>query len=157
MRYFACLCFILLQFNLYSQEQIVLSDSLLPDTRGCERDPVKLVNKLIEGKQGEKEKYMPTLYVHCYPGTSLPGFSAALENAILKNTGHAGLNLEKVDELTWKVSIPDQYKVGHEAHFSQVTEKYLEYLKAGKLPEWEVPNMIVKYYTATEALKMARR
>jgi hypothetical protein len=111
----------------------------------------------VEIKQGEKEKYMPTLYVHANQGTDLGGFLAELEKTILKNTNHSGLNLEKVDELTWKVIIPDQYKVGHEAHFSQVTEKYLEYLKAGKLPDWEVPNMIVKYYTATEALKMARK
>jgi hypothetical protein len=25
----------------------------------------------------------------------------------------------------------------------------------GKLPDWEVPNMISKYFTTTEALKMA--
>jgi len=25
------------------------------------------------------------------------------------------------------------------------------------LPEWEVPNMIVKYYTTTEAMKMAKK
>jgi Fe-S cluster assembly scaffold protein SufB len=67
------------------------------------------------------------------------------------------LTLEKVGELTWKVGIPDQYKVGHEAHFSQVTEKYLEYLKEGKLPEWEVPGMLVKYFTTMEALKMAKQ
>ena len=111
----------------------------------------------VEILQGEKEKYMPTLYVHANPGTALPAFKAELEKSILKNAGHSGLNLEKVDESTWKVIIPDQYKVGHEAHFSQVTEKYLDFLKSGKLPEWEVPNMIVKYYTATEALKMARK
>jgi predicted dehydrogenase len=111
----------------------------------------------LEILQGEKEKYMPTLYIHANPGAPLSVFKAELEKSILKNTGHAGLNLEKVDESTWKVIIPDQYKVGHEAHFSQVTEKYLDFLKSGKLPEWEVPNMIVKYYTATEALKMARK
>ncbi len=111
----------------------------------------------VEIKQGEAEKYMPTLYVHANTGTALAGFTAELEKSILKNAGHSGLNLEKVNESTWKVIIPDQYKVGHEAHFSQVTEAYLEFLKIGKLPEWEVPNMIVKYYTATEALKMARK
>jgi len=111
----------------------------------------------VEIKQGETEKYLPTLYVHANPGTALPEFSAALENAVVKNSPHTGLTLEKVDELTWKVNIPAEYKVGHEAHFSQVTEQYLEYLKAGKLPEWEVPNMIVKYYTTTEALKLARK
>jgi hypothetical protein len=53
--------------------------------------------------------------------------------------------------------IPASYREGHEAHFARVTEKYLGYLKTGKLPEWEVPNMIAKYYTTTEALKLSRR
>jgi hypothetical protein len=46
--------------------------------------------------------------------------------------------------------------VSHEEHFGQVTTKFLEYLKAGKLPEWEVPGMITKYFTTTSALKLAR-
>ncbi|MCE1200437.1 MAG: oxidoreductase [Marinilabiliales bacterium] len=110
----------------------------------------------LEIKQGPEEKNMPTLYVRAHEKTSLPEFAKALEEAILKNKWHTGLSLEKIDERNWKVIIPDQYKVGHEAHFSQVTEKFLEYLKAGKLPEWEVPGMIVKYYTTMEALKMAK-
>jgi hypothetical protein len=108
----------------------------------------------LEIRQGEAEKYLPTLYVHANSAKS--DIAAELENAIVKNDTYPGLTLEKVDGQTWKVIIPDKYKVGHEAHFSQVTGKYLEYLVAGKLPEWEVPNMIVKYYTTTEALKMAR-
>ena len=110
----------------------------------------------VEIKQGEAEKFLPTLYVHANPGTALPEFAAALENAVVKNSSHPGLTLERVDELTWKVNIPAEYKVGHEAHFSQVTEQYLQYLKAGNFP-MEVPNMIVKYYTTTEALKLARK
>ena len=111
----------------------------------------------VEIKQGEAEKFLPTLYVHANPDTKLPELTSELENAVLKNSTYPGLTLEKVNEWTWKVVVPDQYKVGHEAHFSQVTEKYLEYLRAGKLPEWEVPGMIVKYYTTMEALKMARK
>ncbi|MDD4516484.1 putative oxidoreductase C-terminal domain-containing protein, partial [Massilibacteroides sp.] len=42
----------------------------------------------------------------------------------------------------WQIQIPAKYRVGHEAHFGQVTENFLQYLKDGKLPEWEVPNMI---------------
>jgi hypothetical protein len=53
------------------------------------------------------------------------------------------------------VEIPDKYRIGHEAHFGQVTDRYLEYLDKGKLPEWEVPNMIAKYYTTTSALTKA--
>ncbi|GAH60755.1 unnamed protein product, partial [marine sediment metagenome] len=47
-------------------------------------------------------------------------------------------------------------RIGHEAHFGQVTGKFLGYLVDGKLPAWEVPNMITKYYITTEALKLAR-
>ena len=36
------------------------------------------------------------------------------------------------------------------------SEKYLKYLVDGKLPEWEVPNMIAKYYVTTKALEMAK-
>ena len=52
--------------------------------------------------------------------------------------------------------IPAKYDNGHEQHFAQVANKYMEYLKDGKLPDWEVPNMITKYYTTTKALEMAK-
>jgi hypothetical protein len=54
------------------------------------------------------------------------------------------------------INIPDSYKEGHEAHFGRVTEKYLEYLENHNLPDWEVPNMIAKYYTTTKALEIAK-
>jgi hypothetical protein len=36
-----------------------------------------------------------------------------------------------------------------------VTERFLEYLVNGNMPDWEVPNMIAKYYTTTHALRLA--
>lgn len=33
--------------------------------------------------------------------------------------------------------------------------KNLEYLQKGKLPDWEVPNMITKYFITTQALELA--
>ena len=53
------------------------------------------------------------------------------------------------------LDIPEKLKVGHEAHFGQVTAKFLGYLESGMLPAWELPNMIVKYYTTTEGMKKA--
>jgi len=32
----------------------------------------------------------------------------------------------------------------------------LNYLEAGALPDWEVPNMLAKYYVTTQALDMAK-
>ena len=38
------------------------------------------------------------------------------------------------------VSIPDKFRVGHEAHFAEVTRNFLGYLRnRGTLPAWERP------------------
>jgi predicted dehydrogenase len=107
-------------------------------------------------KQGNEEKYDPTLYVIAKEGTDLGLFAGNLEKAVVQDLPQTGLKLEKVNQNTWKVIVPASYKVGHEAHFAQVTNKYLEYLKQGKVPDVEVQNMITKYYTTTSALKLAR-
>jgi len=112
----------------------------------------------LEIRQGKEENYIPMLYVSINKGTNIASFTQNLEQAITnQNKLHPGLKIEKIDETTWRVNIPDKYRVGHEAHFGQVTEQFLGYLKAGKLPEWEVPNMIAKYYTTTSALKLAKK
>ena len=110
-------------------------------------------------KQGEEEGYKPTLYVEAVIDEGLESFAGGLDKAINQDLDvmFPGIRLEKLGNKMWKVNIPDKYKVGHEAHFTQVTEKYLRYLKWGRLPEWEVPNMIVKYYTTTEGMKAAMK
>jgi len=107
-------------------------------------------------QQGEKEGYKPKLYVETEMTNGIEEFVGSLYNAVDGLTSkYPGISVEKLGDKTWTLVIPDHYNNGHEAHFTQVTEKYLQYLKDGKLPEWEVPNMIVKYYTTTEGLKAA--
>ena len=107
-------------------------------------------------RQGKEEAYKPILYI------AAKGDMAGFENEINTVIGtdlekkYPGIAVEKISENEWKVNIPDEYKVGHETHFSQVTEKFLEYLENGNMPEWEVPNMLAKYYTTTAALKLAK-
>ena len=109
-------------------------------------------------KQGEEEGYKPQLYIEANPETDIKAFAGYLYNGVQGLASkYPGLELEKLNDTTWKLNIPEKFKVGHEAHFGQVTEKYLNYLVQGHLPEWEVPNMIVKYYTTTEGLKMAKQ
>ena len=38
-----------------------------------------------------------------------------------------------------------------------MTEKFLRFLSEGKMPDWEVPNMLAKYYTTTEAYRLSQR
>ena len=60
------------------------------------------------------------------------------------------------DGKAWRVTVPEKYDVGHEAHFAQVTGNYLRYLRAGRLPDWEVPNMLTKYATIMKAYGLSR-
>lgn len=108
-------------------------------------------------KQGEEEGYKPMLYVELTDTSDPEAFESRLNETFSQNLAvkYPGLQIKKVEGHRWLVEIPDQYKVGHEAHFGQVTEKYLGYIAAGTLPEWEIPNMIVKYYTTTEGMKKA--
>jgi predicted dehydrogenase len=117
----------------------------------------KLCNVVI--KQGKEEGYKPTIFIEANTSEDLTAFEASLKKAVEQDiaANYPGLKLIKISEKLWTIEIPAQFKVGHEAHFGQVTEQYLQYLKDGKLPEWEVPNMIVKYYTTTEAMKMAKK
>lgn len=105
-------------------------------------------------RQGQEQNYKPMLYIE--PVGSDAAYPQALE-AAFKNVEaqFPGIELKK-DTKGWQVMIPKKYDNGHEAHFAQVASKYMEYLKAGKLPDWEVPNMITKYYTTTQALQMAK-
>jgi len=107
-------------------------------------------------RQGAAENYTPQLCVEPVSGAGGPDFDKALKEAIDELAeAYPGLALEQKGD-SWQVVIPDQYRVGHEAHFSQVMERYLQYLVDGKLPDWEVPNMLAKYYTTTTALQVAR-
>jgi hypothetical protein len=75
---------------------------------------------------------------------------------VVRSLPYDSLAIETVSSSAIKINVPQKYRVSHEEHFGQVTSKFLEYIKAGKLPEWEVPGMITKYYTTTSALKLAR-
>jgi hypothetical protein len=55
------------------------------------------------------------------------------------------------------VLIPNEHQDRHEAHFQKVTERYLQYLAEARLPQWEVRNMIAKYYITTTALDLAQQ
>jgi predicted dehydrogenase len=105
-------------------------------------------------RQGKAQQYKPTLYIE--PNTTdLNAFGTVLKNSFEQiKKSFPGLEL-KANKDGWEVLIPEKYNVGHEAHFAEVTRKYLGFLKDGKLPEWEKKAMLSKYYTTTKALELA--
>lgn len=108
-------------------------------------------------RQGKEQNYQPELYVEPVSGTNRGSFENDLRQTIdgLAET-YPGLAIEST-AAGWHVIIPAKYRVGHEAHFAQVTQDYLQYLVDGKMPDWEVPDMLAKYYTTTTALKLAKQ
>ena len=83
-------------------------------------------------RQGKEQNYRPELYVQLL-GENL----ADLENAVkttLQST-YSGIDLEETSNGEYRVIIPDRYHNGHEAHFAQVTERFLEYYQNGTMPD----------------------
>ncbi len=106
-------------------------------------------------RQGKEENYKPLLCIEPVNKDD-KAFEADLNSAMAKvQEKYPGVGVERQGEI-WTVSVPEKYHNGHEAHFGQVAEKYLEYLTKKNMPEWEVPNMITKYFITTKALEIAR-
>ena len=107
-------------------------------------------------RQEKAQNYQPELYVEPARQTEAPAVQQALQRAVEGwQERYPGVGLQQHRD-AWRVTIPNVYRIGHEAHFGKVMEQYLDYLRAGKLPEWEVPNMLTKYYITTQALALTR-
>ncbi len=106
-------------------------------------------------RQDAAQNYVPTLYVEPVGNIDSVEFEAQLENRIQQLTSkYPGLS-KNITQGGWEIVIPAELRVGHEAHFSQVMEKFLQYMEDGQLPEWEQVNMLTKYFITMEAYKMS--
>ncbi len=107
-------------------------------------------------RQGEAEAFRPVLYVERVPAVSASEFDEAVRTSIEQiQTRFPGVSASG-DGDRRTVEVPEKYAVGHEAHFAQVTENFLAYVKEGALPPWEVPYMLTKYATLMEAYEKSR-
>jgi predicted dehydrogenase len=112
---------------------------------------IKGTKSNLEIRQGKAENFVPQLYIK--PNNlSDNELVSAFEKL---KTKYDGIALKKQGN-EWLVEIPVKFRTGHEAHFGEVMERFLQYQTENKLPAWEVPNMLVKYYITTKALEMAK-
>jgi len=111
----------------------------------------------IEIRQGVPENHRPEVYV-------VPE-NPALQAEVLESLRGAvrdlqsrwpGLSTIESGESA-RLVIPESFRVGHEAHFGQVTNRFFEYLRSpDSLPTWENPNMLAKYYITTKGVELGR-
>ena len=109
-------------------------------------------------RQDAEENYTPELYIEPVEGQDLAEFEANVTKHVNELANNfKDLDVTKVDgKDSWRIVIPQAFRTGHEDHFREVTETYLNYLVEGKLPDWEVPNMLAKYYVTTQGLELAK-
>jgi predicted dehydrogenase len=113
-----------------------------------------LANLIIH--QDIDQDFVATLYVEPTEAANQDQFEETLNQA-LQNLGnrYPGLTAEYT-EYGWKINIPDEHVETHEEHFTRVTQRYLDALVNGQLPEWERINLETKYYLTTRAYEMSR-
>jgi predicted dehydrogenase len=111
----------------------------------------------VEILQGPAQKWRPQLYVVPNGPGEAPAVKAALQRRVAELAkARPGLTVED-EGARLRVGIPDRYRVGHEPHFAEVTERFLGYLKdPALLPKWEKANMLAKYWVTTQAVERSR-
>jgi predicted dehydrogenase len=109
----------------------------------------------LEIRQGPEQRYHATLYVEDRAGAAAADIERRLRAALARlGDRWPGLDLKPAGG-GWEVVVPESSRVAHESTFGQVIQNYLRYLAAGKLPDWEAPNMIAKYYVTTEGYRLS--
>jgi len=109
----------------------------------------------LEIRQGAAQNFIPELFIVPAEGINGKALDAALIKAVEQfQTNYPNVGVERIKD-EWHITVPDLLHIGHEAHFGEVTERFLQFLVDDKLPQWEIPNMTAKYFTTTTALKMA--
>jgi len=110
----------------------------------------------IEVRQTQADKYRPELYVvPASAAVRAEVLTAVRARVAALQTHYPGVTVaERGDDI--HVAIPDAFRVGHEAHFAQVTGEFLRFVRDRRaMPAWERPNMLAKYYVTTTGREMS--
>jgi predicted dehydrogenase len=101
----------------------------------------------IELRHGPGEGWKPQLYI-----VPLAEISAALGRRIAALTvTYPGLGVERRDG-EWRIIIPDALRIGHDAHFRELTKGFLARIEGHEpLTSIEQANLLTKYYVTTAA------
>lgn len=110
----------------------------------------------VEIQQGPDQNYRPELYVMPNEHEDRKGVQAALERKVAALQKQFPGIAVRDRGVSLHVTIPDSFRVGHEAHFAQVTQQFLAYLRNPReLPGWEKANMLAKYYVTSKGVELA--
>ena len=107
----------------------------------------------VEIRQGAAQHYVPELYV---AASGKDAVAAVGRRVAELQTRWPGIQVEGANG-EMHIAIPEKYRVGHEAHFAQVTNRFVNYVNAPEsMPAWEDAFMMAKYYVSTKGTEAGR-
>jgi predicted dehydrogenase len=112
----------------------------------------------VEVRQRKADSYRPEVYVIPNRKEDTARVLVAVQTKLkaLQEKWPGTAAIERGGEIF--VVIPDKFRVGHEAHFAQVTRNFLTYLGDRKtMPAWERPNMLAKYFVTTTGTELSHQ
>ena len=110
----------------------------------------------VEVRQSKIDNYRTEVYVIANTAADRAAVVAAVKARV--SALQAQWPGVAVDERHGEIhlSIPETFRVGHEAHFAEVTRNFLGYLrKPESVPAWERQNMLAKYYVTTTGTELS--
>ena len=112
----------------------------------------------VEVRQTRADRFRTELYVVPAQASARADVLAAVTAKVASlQRDYPGVAVEPRDA-DIHIAIPDRFRIGHEAHFAEVTKNFLRYLKdRSALPSWERPNMLAKYYVTTKGAELSRQ
>lgn len=105
--------------------------------------------------QGPDTGYLTRLSVH--PSGEMPVNERALVRAIKAlQKIFPGVGYRR-DGTAMRIDIPDALRTGHEAHFGEVLDQFIDYIDSGEWPSALGPDLVVKYTLLARARELAQQ
>ena len=126
----------------------------------CGRHPLRGLQRIARASRGAavEGRQLPDRGVRCgHAAADRAKVLAAVKARVAALQGQwPGV---AVDERHGEIhlSIPETFRVGHEAHFAEVTRNFLGYLRNPDVPAWERQNMLAKYYVTTTGTELSHK
>jgi predicted dehydrogenase len=144
--------------NIHTKLNILWNLEALPGSGDTHLAVFRGSRSHVEVRQAKAENFKPEVYVVPNRVGDKIGVLAALQAKVSAlQARFPGIQVQHLGD-ECRVAIPDAYRVGHEAHFAQVTKQFLNYLKEpNSLPAWEKTNMLAKYFVTTQGVHKSRQ
>lgn len=119
---------------------------------------IKGTKATVEIVQNKAENYIKQLYVRKDKSTDEKEFESAITSIVtqLQKT-YPYVSAKRISGSRYQIIVPVESRKGHEDYFGYVAQKYLGFLVNRDMPEWEISNILAKYYITTTALEMAKK